>query len=249
MNSTESVQIVQIIGSIYTNYKPMNMEIAVEAWRNIFFDVPYDVVAGALYSYARDNKEFPPTPGQLNAIINQAEGKEELSAQEAWSMVLKATKNGLYGSKQEFDKLPEEVQKAVGSPEYIREIAMMEDPNMDVEMSHFNRAYREVLQRKKNVENLPENVKQLIERAKGEQPVQIVDKQSAEIEANRVFYTDALQVAERKALADSSNKIRPIEELHPAFRKFLATDSEEEDSEDGYAFEENDADDLQEIFA
>lgn len=249
MNKLEASQVVEVIGSIYSNYHPMNLELAVEAWVGVFREEPYDVVMGALYSYARDNKEFPPTPGQLNAIINQAEGKEELSAQEAWSMVLKATKNGLYGSKQEFDKLPEEVQKAVGSPEYIREIAMMEDPNMDVEMSHFNRAYREVLQRKKNVENLPENVKQLIERAKGEQPVQIVDKQSAEIEANRVFYTDALQLAERKALADSSNKIRPIEELHPAFRKFLATDSEEEDSEDGYAFEENDADDLQEIFA
>ena len=249
MNKLEASQVVEVIGSIYSNYHPMNLELAVEAWEGIFMEESYDVVMGALYSYARDNKEFPPTPGQLNAIINQAEGKEELSAQEAWSMVLKATKNGLYGSKQEFDKLPEEVQKAVGSPEYIREIAMMEDPNMDVEMSHFNRAYREVVQRKKNIENLPENVKQLIERAEGKKPVQIEDKQSAEIEANRAFYTDALQSAERKALADSSNKIRPIEELHPAFRKFLATETEEDDSEDGYAFEENDADDLQEIFA
>ena len=243
MNKLEASQGVEVIGSIYPNYHPMNLELAIDAWEGIFSGIPYDVVMGALYSYARDNKEFPPTPGQINAIIGQATGREEMTAQEAWGKVMKAVRNGYYGAEKEFARLPKEVQDAIGSPEYIRGISMMEDPNMDVEYSHFTKAYNAVLQRKRNIENLPENVRAIVEKEREGNIAQLEDKQSADIEAQRVFYTDALQVAERKALEESATKMKPTEEIHPMFRKFLDDAEEAEEPDDEYDFEEYTSDD------
>ena len=166
MTSKESSQVISIIGSIYTNYKPMSMDIAVEAWRAIFSDVSYKVVVGALYSYAKDNKEFPPTPGQINEIIHQAVGTDSVSESEAWNMVLLAIRNGTYGADAEYAKLPEDVQQAIGGSHYLHELALSEDVKWGVESSNFYRNLRTVRERKRNMENLPGSVKEQIEQLK-----------------------------------------------------------------------------------
>ena len=166
MNSKESSQVISIIGSIYPNYKPTSIDIAIEAWRAIFANVPYKVVAGALYSYARDNNEYPPTPGQINEIINQATGNIETPISEAWNMVLLAIRNGTYGADEEFAKLPEDVQEAIGGSHYLHELALSEDVNWGVEKSLFERNIKIARERKKNVENLPNSVKSQIEQLK-----------------------------------------------------------------------------------
>ena len=46
--------------------------------------------------------------------------KNQLSEAEAWAMVSKAARNGLYGAREEFEKLPEDVKQAIGTPDQLK---------------------------------------------------------------------------------------------------------------------------------
>ena len=71
-------------------------------------------------------------------------------------MVSKALRNGLYGSDSEFDKLPKNVQKAVGCPENLRNWAMTEEKTLEtVVMSQFLSAYKTILKREKEIAMIP----------------------------------------------------------------------------------------------
>lgn len=217
MNKLEASQVVEVIGSIYTNYRPMNLELAIEAWRGIFSAEPYEVVMGALYSYARSNKEFPPTPGQLNEIITQSARNGELSESEAWNMVIRALRNGYYGAEQEFAKLPEDVQKAIGSASYLQSLAASDNANMSVESSNFYRSYRTVVQRRKNKENLPEGVQAIIDKLTGDEQMQLEDKQQKAIAKERAYYEDAYLRAEGQTKPDAQRA--KDEGLHPRLQR------------------------------
>ena len=247
MTSKESSQLISIISSLYSNYKPMSFDLAVEAWRAIFHDVPYTIVVGALYSYARDNKEYPPTPGQINTIIQQATGREELSEADAWDLVLKALKNGIYGSEKEFDKLPEDVQKAIGSPQYLHSMAIAEDLNLSVESSNFFKRYRMVVQRRKNIENLPSGVREIAERIGAEKGLQIENKQDAYLLEQREHYAEVVRLAEEATEAEKDRVIKPLDQLNPRLR-MLIEPSEQEETNDN-AIEEYTMDEDEDLFA
>ena len=85
--------------------------------------------------------------------------EDELSEGQAWALVEKATRNGGYGYKEEFDKLPPIVQKAVGSPSQIHEWAMMDsDTVKSVVASNFMRSYKIMLKREKEMALIPVDV-------------------------------------------------------------------------------------------
>ena len=78
-------------------------------------------------------------------------------------MVSKACSNGIYGYREEFAKLPPEVQRAVGAPEQLREWAMMDsDTVQSVVASNFQRNYRASQTRAREQAKLPPNVLQMI---------------------------------------------------------------------------------------
>ena len=191
MNKTEASQIIEIIGSLYTNYNPMNMELAVVGWSSIFADIPYSEVQAALFSYTRENEKFPPTPGQIYSLLKNVTSTDPTEA-EAWNMVLTAIKRSTYFAQEEFDNLPEDIQKAIGSPEYLRSLAMAEDANWGVESSNFYRNYRTIKERKRQTENLPEGVRTYIEEMKAK-AANIESKQETarlEMKANYEGYVE-----------------------------------------------------------
>lgn len=192
MNKTEASQIVEIIGSLYTNYNPMNMELAVVGWSSIFADIPYSEVQAALFSYTRENEKFPPTPGQIYSLLKNVTSTDPTEA-EAWNMVLTAIKRSTYFAQDEFDNLPEDIQKAIGSPEYLRSLAMAEDVNWGVESSNFYKNYRIIKERERQIENLPDGVRNYIEAMKAKTPA-VENKQTAallEAKANYEEYVGA----------------------------------------------------------
>ena len=85
------------------------------------------------------------------------------NAMSAWALVSKACSNGIYGYREEFAKLPPEVQRAVGAPEVLREWAMMEsDTVQSVIASNFQKNYRATQERQKELEKLPQNVRDML---------------------------------------------------------------------------------------
>lgn len=66
----------------------------------------------------------------------------ELNEMAAWEMVQKAIRNSGYHAEEEFEKLPEIVQKSVVSPSQLKEWALTENLNVEVVSSNFMRTYR-----------------------------------------------------------------------------------------------------------
>ena len=87
---------------------------------------------------------------------------------EAWALVSNALRNGTYGAVEEFEKLPEIVQKAVGSPENLRNWAQTDVGSVEnVIQSNFIKTYRAELNRKSSISILPDKLKKLMEKPDG----------------------------------------------------------------------------------
>lgn len=136
---------------------------AVKLWASMLADEPAELVLAAVKAYiATEDKGFPPSVGQIKAKIRSitTPKSEEMTEAEAWSLVQRALSNGLYGAKNEFDALPEMIQRIVGSPNQIREWAMMDvEVVHSVVSSNFQRSYRARMESEREYAALPSDVK------------------------------------------------------------------------------------------
>ena len=115
-------------------------------WSAMFSETPYEEVNNAVKSFIMtDTKGFPPTIGQINALITEAKMSNLPSADEAWGLVRKAIGNGLYGAKEEFDALPELCQRVVATPSNLYDWANLDNKGLNVVRSTFLARYKEVL--------------------------------------------------------------------------------------------------------
>ena len=145
MTKQETNKILALILEVYPLFgKDRNPEITSTIWNKIFEDEPYGVVEKAVLAFiATETKGFPPTPGNIKDKIQQLTQTEEPTEIEAWSMVLKAVRNGFYGAEEEWKKLPREIQEIVGNPSMIREWSQLSvDEINTVVASNFQRSYR-----------------------------------------------------------------------------------------------------------
>jgi hypothetical protein len=144
MTAKEVAQLLSIIGNIFPNFNPKNIDTCLEAWTMVLCDEDGERIRHALAMYVKADHEFPPTPGQL---ITLAKPKPVyMNELEAWSLVRKAICNGIYGAEAEFAKLPPEVQRAVGDPGQLRAWAQGDiDSLQTVAQSNFCRVYRGVI--------------------------------------------------------------------------------------------------------
>lgn len=130
-------RVMMVLTTVYPNFHPADMARTISVWEALFKGYDDGSVAKAVETYIRgDRQGFAPTPGQ---IIGAMDGTTEL---EAWGLVAKALRNGLYNAEEEFAKLPERVRDAVGSPGQLREWAMMDTDGTMVAQSNFIKSYK-----------------------------------------------------------------------------------------------------------
>jgi hypothetical protein len=80
--------------------------------------------------------------------------------------MMKAIRNGLYGAKEEFEKLPPILKRLAGSPEQLRVWASMgEDEVQTVVASNLMRSYRAIAKKQEVQQTLPSSIKALLEQA------------------------------------------------------------------------------------
>lgn len=175
MTKDEAAKIVFIIMSTFsTAYKNLSAEktsAMIQAWAAVMEDYTYSEAEQGLYIYmSTDTSGFPPSPGQVIDKIRAARPQErEIDALEAWAIVEKAVSNSAYNSAEEYAKLPELCQKAIGNHQTLKEWATMDiDKFQTVEQSHFIRVYDAVKKRRKEIDRLPGKVGAAI--AAAEQP-------------------------------------------------------------------------------
>lgn len=150
-----------------TYYRGLSLkeqQAAVNLWAEMFRDEPAQLVAASVKSLIEsDEKGFPPTIGQVKAKLRLLTGPREMTEMEAWALVSKAVCNSLYGSEEEFSKLPPDVQRAVGNPAVLREWAMLDVGELQtVVSSNFQRSYRAVAARTRELAKLPADVRAML---------------------------------------------------------------------------------------
>lgn len=168
MNKLETLKILAVLQAAYPNfYKNIgsaDLEGIANLWCEMFASDTYDDVGTAVKMLiATKTNTFPPAIGEIKEQIYKAENIDQMNEGEAWSLVFRAISCGIYNSKEAFDWLPEDVQRAVGSSEVIRQWAMENVDSLSVHESNFKRAYRMRLESKKEMEMLPAALKKRIE--------------------------------------------------------------------------------------
>ena len=168
MTRDDVIKIMSVLRGAYPHfYRDISKQEAydtINLWTDMFSNDDASIVASAVKSLIDgDDKGFPPTIGQVKAKMRLLVGSDELTEAEAWNLVSKAVKNGLYGAVEEFEKLPPAVKRIVGSPSQLRDWASMDSDTLhSVVASNFQRSYKVVATREKEIAALPDDVKRLI---------------------------------------------------------------------------------------
>lgn len=160
MTWDETKTIVGIIKSLYPNWKTENPKSTVDTWHIVLEDFDSNAIQFAIKRYALTDKSgFPPSVGQLVGQLQEATENGSLSGLEAWGLVLRALRNSAYNAAKEFDALPKEVQRAVGSAETLRAWALSDLDSTPVLQSNFLRTYNAVAEKAKTEAMLPKSMR------------------------------------------------------------------------------------------
>lgn len=173
MDRTDVLRVMSVLKAAYPSYyrdmgaKEANSIVAL--WEEMFRDDEAQVVALAVKAHiANDKKGFPPHIGAIKEAIVKLTTPEEMTEQEAWAWVSKAAQNGLYGAEKEFAALPPVIQRLVGSPNQLREWAMMDSDELQtVVASNFQRSYRSRSAHEREYLALPGDVRRAMESLAG----------------------------------------------------------------------------------
>ena len=171
MTRDETLAIMAVLKVAYPSfYRDMDRQSALQAvalWTEMFAEDRADIVTAAVKALIKTRKEgFPPTIGEVSAKIAEIDQPKEMTELEAWSLVEAACRNGLHGADEEFSKLPPLVRKAVGSPNQLREWALMDAGTVkSVVASNFMRSFKIYQKREREAAMLPSDIRALIEGA------------------------------------------------------------------------------------
>lgn len=165
MNVNESKKIIAVMMMSYPNYNPIDIDATAQLFSQMMADYSYMQIDMALRAFiATDTSGFAPSIGQLIEKVRSISCGAELSEMEAWALVSDALRNSSYHAEEEFAKLPETVQKAVGSPNLLRSWATTDERSIEnVVQSNFMRTYRAELSRKREVQTMPKDVLAIME--------------------------------------------------------------------------------------
>lgn len=142
MQRNETAQIVQILVETYPSQFKAESPVLLQVWEATMVDLDFADVKKALFQYIQTSTTgFPPVPGQLRALIAKPQTAKIMTASEAWGLVRNAIGNALYGAEEEFNALPKTIQRIVGTPQMLRDMAMLDQAGISVEQANFTRAY------------------------------------------------------------------------------------------------------------
>jgi hypothetical protein len=169
MTKEETIMVLGYIKASYPrwaeNLKSSDAKMMVEVWHDALADFDTELVLGAAKAH-RNVEKWPPSIAEILEKVNfiKSKGISEMTGMEAWALVRKALKNGLYHAKEEFDKLPTKVQAAIGNYDSLKSWSEMNLGDLEtVIQSQFIRSHGVKVEQGKRVDALPNDVKALVE--------------------------------------------------------------------------------------
>ena len=168
MERSDVLEIMAVLRGAYPQFyrgiSRKEAEDTVNLWLDMFRQDDANLVGVAVKSLIdTDEKGYPPHIGAVKAKIRLLTAREEMTEAEAWGIVSKAIRNGTYGAHEEFEKLPPILKRIVGSPNMLREWARMDSDTVhSVVASNFQRSYRAVSAREREIAKLPPDVREIV---------------------------------------------------------------------------------------
>ena len=166
MKRDEVIMVLGIMKTAYPNfYKEMTKEEmynTIDLWYEMLKDFNSKLIVLTV-KHLISTFKYPPTIADIKSKAYELTNKEETPS-ELWEKLAKAVRNGLYGYKEEFEKLPDEVKDFVKNPYQLKEMAMLDtDVFHTVTKGQFLKQV-EILQKRKKEEKmmLPE-VKKMVQ--------------------------------------------------------------------------------------
>lgn len=168
MTRSETALIMAVLQTAYPSYyrgvSKAEADAALNLWAEMFAGDDYGTVEAAVKALiATKTDDWPPTIGAVKEKLLLVTRRQGMSEMEAWGLVFRALRNSLYDSKAEFERLPPDVQRAVGSPNQLREWAMMDSETVQsVVASNFMRGFRTNAVRQRELDLLPPKIRGLV---------------------------------------------------------------------------------------
>lgn len=140
MTREEFAILAKAMRSVYTHERFLPNKDAFDVWYGLLSDLPYEVASASIKRHMQISNKII-TPADIReGVAALAEGNR-MTANEAWALVSTALRRSAYYSREEYDKLPRTIQRAVGSADRLRQMAIDESYNESVQMSQFIKAY------------------------------------------------------------------------------------------------------------
>ena len=156
--------IVKGLKSIYLDKTFIPDQIAFDMWFELLKDIPYKLAEESAIRYMSTNSK-PPTPADIRKGCVSIVESEDISEDKAWDLVYRAICNSNIHAEEEFNRLPDVIQRTIGSPNRLRAMACDNHFNMSVESSNFKKAYRTIKERDRYDAQLPHQLGMLIQKS------------------------------------------------------------------------------------
>lgn len=166
MSEVEVLQTLAVLRAAYPAFysrtKESDLEATIALWTRMFAEDDARIVGYALDDLIKTHSGYPPDIAALKKRIKEicAAVYDEPTDEDLWQLLIKATSNGFYGAEKEFEKLPKILQRYCGSPDQIREFAMMDSQEFrTVIHGQFLKQIGIIKDREIKARNMPEMVK------------------------------------------------------------------------------------------
>lgn len=166
MSENDVKQLLTVLKLNYpAAYRDMSVEerkALVALWLDVFGGLETEIVGHALKNYIKADK-YPPTIAGLQEQIDLLVGTDDTD--ELWRLLMKAVRNSGRDAKAEFEALPEECQKFVGSPAELRTLGNTDISVVNtVTRGQFYSRVKQIKRRKQAQEQIPDSVQLEINR-------------------------------------------------------------------------------------
>ena len=163
MTREEFKVLVKAMKAVYTHPSFIPDQHAFDIWYELLKDLDYKTTSHAVKKYMQLEEREPSAASIRKHTISLSQQDNTLNEMEAWSIVQKAIRNSTYHAEEEYDKLPESIQRAIANPGQLREWATMENIDgkaINVMQSNFMRTYRaEIEKENQRMKISPELIK------------------------------------------------------------------------------------------
>lgn len=154
MTRDETQQILRILKINYpqsfARYTDEETFEFLDLWAEAFKNDPVGLVIKAVKSIIyTDDRDFAPNIAQVKKQMFKFSGVSQKDVGEAWAIALRNCSCNPQIAKENYDKLPANIQKALGSHNRLIEIGWMDNDSVSFARKDFEKSYEVVLERER----------------------------------------------------------------------------------------------------